>query len=407
MNEKIYFTIINDEPKGLESNLLRSYFGNDYDKIVKKYFLVTRNFLPEFYDICHVYNRHEKCDLFSAVLPTDDEDLVVISSKINNLILVNKIIIKEKFLLSDIETYHQFGLQFPLPVVCIKRKYNEILKYLFISGLDIHHENDNILCLAAKYNNMEIAKFLIENGANINAQDGRPLLESCRKENLEMVKYLLIIGADIHANDEAALKESSFMGYFGIAKFLIENGANINKCGEIIYSCAFNGNLNTIKFLVETGINMKKYYYRCLITSTRRGYYGIIKYLGDLGFNAHVHPTILCDACMYGHIDIVKYLVENGANIHANNEGPLYSAAIYGYLDIIKYLILNGANVHAEQDIILYHTIKRGCFDVVKFLLENIDGFDKTRGTEILSDTDPKLINLLDEHAIKYEIEKN
>ena len=41
---------------------------------------------------------------------------------------------------------------------------------------------------------------------------------------------------------------------------------------------------------------------------------------------------------------MVKYLVNLGANIHAENEQPLYNACINGHLSVVKYLLEQGAN---------------------------------------------------------------
>ncbi len=90
--------------------------------------------------------------------------------------------------------------------------------------------------------------------------------------------------------------------------------------------------------------------------------------ISDTGW---ISPICLKAACINGRVKTVKFLIENGADIHANNDKPLYYACKYGYINIVELLIGHGANVHANFDAALKISKKNRKTQIIKLLLES------------------------------------
>ena len=72
----------------------------------------------------------------------------------------------------------------------------------------------------------------------------------------------------------------------------------------------------------------------------------------------------------YEDISLIKYAVENGADIHYNDDWPLWSSAENGRTELVRYLIENGADVHARNDEALRRAVVYGNLETVKYLVE-------------------------------------
>jgi hypothetical protein len=96
----------------------------------------------------------------------------------------------------------------------------------------------------------------------------------------------------------------------------------------------------------------------------------LVKYLIGLGCDIHADGDgPLWTACLNGHLEIIKYLVEHGANIHAIHEYPLGCAAKNGHLEIVKYLVEKGADIKNDiHDYALKWARYNNHLDVVEYL---------------------------------------
>lgn len=62
----------------------------------------------------------------------------------------------------------------------------------------------------------------------------------------------------------------------------------------------------------------------------------------------------------HGHLNIVKLLVAFNANIHIDNESPLYSAIIENKIEVVDYLLSLGADFKKIQNQIFQPVLKDG-----------------------------------------------
>lgn len=76
----------------------------------------------------------------------------------------------------------------------------------------------------------------------------------------------------------------------------------------------------------------------------------IVKYLVEKGANiAAVNYRALRSAILAGHINIVKYFVEKGADIHFNNDEAIRFATEIGNIEIVNYLSAKGASASMQM----------------------------------------------------------
>jgi len=212
-------------------------------------------------------------------LPVEDREFKMVKDEIK--FRANKIILKDKYLLSDIETQKKFNLNVNGTFQWASENgHLEVVKLLVEKGADIHADNDNALRWASKNGHLEVVEFLVEKGADIHANNDGALKWASKNGYLEVVEFLVEKGADIHANNDCSLRQASANGRLEVVEFLVEKGADIHADND-----------------------------------------GALKW-----------------ASGNGHLEVVKFLVEKGANIHANNNYALRLAYTYVRLEVVKFL---------------------------------------------------------------------
>lgn len=131
----------------------------------------------------------------------------------------------------------------------------DLLKYLVKMGLDIHHDNDDLLILATNNLNTNIVNYLLEGGANI-----------CTQNNSILYFYKAhgIPYVNIKINPRGVT--GGALDYLPMFKLLVKNGAMIDDINEtfITYTFTYAGKMDEELFLwfVDNGLNIcsKKLY---------------------------------------------------------------------------------------------------------------------------------------------------
>lgn len=133
-------------------------------------------------------------------LPENDSELKVMNrcyyfndktANENNSFISNKIIVKEKYSLSDPLTYALFDLPYPLLSECIRNNYTQLID-LIMENIIINDDCQKSLNLFAAKGNLKMVKKLIDRGANINYNDDNyALVYSINNNNDEVIKYLI------------------------------------------------------------------------------------------------------------------------------------------------------------------------------------------------------------------------
>jgi len=198
-------------------------------------------------------------------LPFGDSDFKMINY--GTKFRANKIILKNRYLLSDIETHKKFNLDINSTFRWASSNgHLEVVKFLVEKGADIHADDNYAFCWASKNGHLEVVKFLVEKGADIHANNNVALRLASMNAQLEIIKFLVEKGVDIHADNEYALRFASYNGHLEVVKLLVEKGANIHAGNDDALRFAYiNGYLEivkfleVVKFLVEKNANIHTY----------------------------------------------------------------------------------------------------------------------------------------------------
>ena len=135
-------------------------------------------------------------------------------------------------------------------------------------------------------------------------------------DRLDYIIIALSRGADINMGEGETLMTSSKKGYASIVKYLLNNGIDKIYINGAIVRASMNGHLDVIKHLVEHVVDADDIY------------------------------DLLMISIQYGHLDLVKYFVEHGANPRKENDYAVKLANHNGYNqpgDIVDYLVSKGS----------------------------------------------------------------
>lgn len=112
----------------------------------------------------------------------------------------NKIILGEKYLLSDPKTYDIFGLKYPTLEYAITNGFIE-LSICLINTRYYKYILDDIFIFSACRGKLGVVKYLVEEKhIDIDMRNGEALKQSAGNGHLDVVKYLIEHGADICKN---------------------------------------------------------------------------------------------------------------------------------------------------------------------------------------------------------------
>ena len=290
--EPIYFKITNEKENhngfqyrdGL--NILLEEFNNNPKAscVAGGFYFTTKKYIHNFYKY--------GCYLRVIELPETDPTFKMVKDPSGDKIRSNKIILKEKYLLSDPKTYQLFGLEYPKLSHCVKEGYLDIIKILFETGINIHEYDDIALRVSAENGYLNVVQYLVEKGANIHSHHEHALRLSAERGHLDVVRYLVEKGANIHAINDYALRLSARNGHLDVVQYLVEKGANIDADNDYaLRLSAENGYSNVMQYLVKKRANMYAKNDYALRLSAKNG-----------------------------DLEIVQYLIEKGANIRADND---------------------------------------------------------------------------------------
>ncbi|AYV85647.1 MAG: ankyrin repeat-containing protein [Satyrvirus sp.] len=178
-------------------------------------YFTTKEFIHKFYKF-GIYLR-------IVELPIDDPEFRMVNTD-GDKWRANKIILKERYFLSDPSIYTKFDIgQLGFAWSC----YNDnpkIIEHLVKENVNISDNalKDYILWWACKHGYLEVAKFSVENGANIHATTDHALWLASSNGHLEIVKLLINKGANVDADNGCALLYALKNGHEEVVKLLME-----------------------------------------------------------------------------------------------------------------------------------------------------------------------------------------
>ena len=71
-----------------------------------------------------------------------------------------------------------------------------------------------------------------------------------------------------------------------------------------------------------------------------------------------------------GHPELIRFLITAGADVHADDDHPLWVAAYRGRAEVVRILLTAGADASARDSGAMRWARKNGHYDVVKLLLD-------------------------------------
>ena len=222
----LYFMVTNNPLDGLVE--YPEKFDEDYNHTG---FLITTA------ECAHYF--YENGDNLRVVeLPFNDPDFRMVQPKFSLNHRVNKLILKEKYPLSDVMTYLKFNLKFPTFAYLGKHGYLSIIIYLINENRATDGDKYRALVEAAEFGYLDIVKYIIESG--INRRNSDIMCCAARSGHLDIVKYLFekaphrntIINTsgkiNVHIYDNYALRTSLAKDYMDLVCYLVEKGARID-----------------------------------------------------------------------------------------------------------------------------------------------------------------------------------
>lgn len=76
-------------------------------------------------------------------------------------------------------------------IIAVKHDQIHILELLLKYGSNVHHNNDEAICLASKIGNLDMVKLLLKHGAKLHANSNTPMTNARRYGHKELYVYLL------------------------------------------------------------------------------------------------------------------------------------------------------------------------------------------------------------------------
>ena len=136
---------------------------------------------------------------------------------------------------------------------------NTLLKLFIKAGIDVNSDGGETLSKAILHGYETMAVILLENGTDVKTPFGQfSLIYAAEKGLLNLVKKIIYAGADI--NDEDLLYSAAYEGQLQVIKYLLEQGAGKEYPEDIdnaLEGAVTAGRLNIVKLLLRHGANPK------------------------------------------------------------------------------------------------------------------------------------------------------
>lgn len=252
-------------------NILPDAFNsNPHTSCCKGGFYFTKGEYIHFY---YGYGKH----LRIITLPENDKEFKMVKDPDGDKWRANRIILGEKYYLSDPSIYSKFGIEPPNLRFCIERGYKKVVETWFnnydkdeinVSFTDcITHGDadmlkilldngkrycdlDNCLSWAAYYNKNTMVKLLLDYGAKITGDNLYPLQSAIKNNNYYLLDLFL---EKMNSTDvfEIALYETAICGNTSQMQYLLKRGVKISAIRSVMTYVAKVGDVPMMKLLLD------------------------------------------------------------------------------------------------------------------------------------------------------------
>lgn len=375
------------------------------------FYFTTKQYIHQFYyaGVC----------LWRVELPEDDDQLTVfnydkangdVKMKIPNNIFVqtqftlftNKIILCEKYDLTDLNIYSALGMKMVSINWAINKNLHDLVKTLLIEFPD-EYSTGYAFVHFANAENFGMLEFLLENCRNVNVNEVIHQMICCG--NTTMVKYFVKKWQDYQLNYNNYVTSAIIYGLDDLLHFFLEQGAVIESPDTQFSRACHIGYLETVKFFVNNGIDILGNN-NAIATCIINGRVNILKYL------LSVEPSITFPDCsfykaiLHDHKDMAMLLIEQGIDLKVNSKLSLVFAVLRDYSEIVQLILDHGANIGDASDIAMRIAAKRGDLAMVKLLVENgISIYTKNNTSIEYYYGDENSNNIVDKHNYKLVLE--
>ena len=146
MEDKLYFKVTNRDDVALEFRLMN---GINVKTNQRSNELVYNNFSFTTHE--HIHKFYHKGKYLRVIhLPTEDENFIMIYDPQNCVYHANKIILGEKYSLTNPEIYKKFSLPYPTPDALVKLDNLDFIKYLIREKMISEWNLEDLLIESAK-----------------------------------------------------------------------------------------------------------------------------------------------------------------------------------------------------------------------------------------------------------------
>lgn len=227
---------------------------------------------------------------------------------------------------------------------------------------------------AAENGNEEMLRFLVEQkGVNVHADDESLLCAACEKGYLGIVDYLLEKGANPVAYNGSAFRLAAENGHLLVMKSLLRAGVDIGSEGPAALSeAASEGRIDVVRFLLDNGISSDADDGRAFLFAVRHGAINVVQVFIEHGMRGDFDDSIgFRDALSADRFDIALLLLQNGADIDSDSGEMVRLAILRKDENLLRWLLDNGANpdIGWESETPLMYAAKEDALEMVRMLL--------------------------------------
>lgn len=183
-------------------------------------------------------------------------------------------------------------------------------------------------------------------------------------ENIQFWYRKLITDFNIYRKDIPKKYINNPKIYYEDIIYHLRNGIN-----KFLIHYISENNINLVEYALNHGADLHIDNDSPLYKAVQNDNLDLVKYLVKKGADVNAgNGYILELALVEDNEDVAKYLIKKGADININNSEPFLQAIFSGNLDMIKYLVSKGANINAQNNKAFKLAYKYRYDDILNYL---------------------------------------
>jgi len=236
------------------------------------------------------------------------------------------------------------------------------------------------LIRAVKKESEERVRAALLDGADVHFENDSALFFACSQGSKKLVQVLIESNADVVAKNCKALRRALSGGRAGrthVIRLLLDNGADIgnNRANVQMMIAVKRDDLNELKIAIDDGADIHFENDSPIYFCSSLGFTPLVQVLINAQADVKANDSkALRVAAKGGHEEVVRLLIEAESDPNGNNGGALRAASFEGYSEIVKLLLDAGVNLEYQQ-IALDRAKERGHENVIDAFKSSDDLF--------------------------------